>query len=77
MGAHALKQRFVEKLSDREIEVLQFLAAGMSIFEISKQLGLTEITINLISDLIVRKLGAAQMSEAMIMALDKGYLQLH
>jgi DNA-binding NarL/FixJ family response regulator len=59
-------------LSRREIEILSFLADGKSTKNIARQLGVSPRTIEAHSASIMRKLGAANRVQAVVMAIRAG-----
>jgi two-component system NarL family response regulator len=64
------------ELSEREIEVLQLVAQGMSNLEISTALKITESTIKSHINRILSKLGAKDRTQATIIALKRGIASL-
>jgi DNA-binding NarL/FixJ family response regulator len=60
------------KLTQREVEVLQLLAKGVSNEDISKQLFLSEGTVRNHVSSIVDKLGVADRTQAAIIAIQHG-----
>jgi len=63
-------------LTAREIEVLQFVAAGQRNKEIAYQLGVSEATINAHVKHILEKLNAADRTQAVTTALRRGVIRL-
>lgn len=63
-------------LSDRQIEILQSLSRGLTNSDIAKQVGLTTAGIKFHLLAIFRKLGAANRSEAVAIALRKHLLKI-
>lgn len=63
-------------LSDREIEVLQHVAAGRRNKEIAHQLGISEATINAHVKHILEKLHASDRTQAVTTALRRGIIRL-
>ncbi len=63
-----------DTLSEREIEVLQRVAAGTSNKIIADQLGLTEATVKAHMKNILAKLGANDRTHAVTIALRRGFL---
>lgn len=61
-----------EKLSKRELQVLQGLCAGKSNKEIARDLDLMEPTIKLHVKTLYRKIGAANRTQAALLAKDAG-----
>jgi DNA-binding NarL/FixJ family response regulator len=64
------------ELTDRELEVLQLVAQGMSNLEISTALGITEGTVKSNMNRILSKLGAKDRTQATIIALKRGIASL-
>jgi len=65
-----------EKLSSREVEVLQLVAEGASNSEIAQQLHISQATVKSHLVNIFRKLGVSDRTAAVTMALRKGILRL-
>ena len=65
-----------EKLTDREMEVLQFLGKGMKNKEIADQLFITERTVKFYVSAILSKLNASNRTEAVSLAAQRGLIQL-
>jgi DNA-binding NarL/FixJ family response regulator len=63
-------------LSDREIEVLGLVAAGLPNKGIARQLGISEHTVKFHVGTILGKLGAASRTEAVTLAVRGGILPL-
>ena len=61
-------------LTDRELEILRWMAAGLSNPEIGKQLFISAGTVKAHSTTIYRKLNVSNRAEAIAHAKDKGYL---
>lgn len=75
--AAKLVQRMTNpELSDRELEVLQLVAQGMSNLEISTALGITESTVKSNMNRILSKLGVKDRTQATIIALKRGIASL-
>jgi DNA-binding NarL/FixJ family response regulator len=75
--AAKLVQRMTNpELTDRELEVLQLVAQGMSNLEISIALGITESTVKSNMNRILSKLGAKDRTQATIIALKRGIASL-
>jgi NarL family two-component system response regulator LiaR len=68
----ALESDLVEPLSPRELEVLRLLARGMSNKQIAAGLYITEHTVKFHIRSILGKLGAANRTEAVTLAIQKG-----
>jgi DNA-binding NarL/FixJ family response regulator len=64
------------QLSTREVEVLRLLVGGRRNREIAKSLDITEGTVKLHVSSILGKLGAADRTEAVTVALQRGIVQL-
>ena len=64
------------ELTDRELEVLQLVAQGMSNLEISAALSFTESTIKSDINCILSKLGAKDRTQATIITLKRGISNL-
>ena len=64
------------ELTDRELEVLQLVAQGMSNLEISTALGITEGTVKSNMNRILSKLGVKDRTQATIIALKRGIASL-
>jgi DNA-binding NarL/FixJ family response regulator len=66
-----------EPLTDRETEVLQLLALGRSNKEIAAALVISERTVKFHVSSILGKLGAANRTEAVTIAAQRGLVRLH
>ena len=66
----------VEELTDRQLEVLHSLTRGLSNTEIARQFGIAEITVKNHVSSILARLGAANRSEAVAIALRKQLLKI-
>ncbi|GKX33599.1 MAG: DNA-binding response regulator [Rhizobiaceae bacterium MnEN-MB40S] len=66
------KHPMAEKLSTRELEVLEGLVEGLSNKEIGRNLDLQEVTIKLHVKTLCRKLGARNRTNAAILAKEAG-----
>ena len=64
------------KLTDRELEVLQLVAQGMSNLEISAALSISESTVKSNINRILSKLGVKDRTQATIIALKRGIASL-
>lgn len=62
-------------LTRREAEVLGLVAKGLSNKEAAAALGLTEGTVKAYLGTVLRKLGARDRTEAVVMALERGIIQ--
>lgn len=75
--AAKLVQRMTNpELSDRELEVLQLVAQGMSNLEISAALNISESTVKSNINRILSKLGVKDRTQATIIALKRGLANL-
>ena len=66
----------LEKLTDREEEILKLLAAGLSNKEIAQQLSLSEGTVKNHISVILSKLHANDRTQAVLTALKRGLVDL-
>jgi len=66
-----------ESLSDREMEVLQLMAKGHSNKEIGRALWIGETTVKTHVTHILRKLGVADRTQAVLVALKAGLVRLN
>ena len=64
------------QLTERELSVLQCVAAGQANKEIAASLGITEGTVKSHVNNIMQKLGALSRTDAAIVALKKGLIKL-
>jgi DNA-binding NarL/FixJ family response regulator len=69
-------ERTMAQLSDRECDVLRFLAEGKSNKEIGAQLHIAESTVKIHLSNVFLKLGAADRTQAVVIAVKRGILQL-
>jgi DNA-binding NarL/FixJ family response regulator len=67
----------LEKLTDREEEILNLLAAGLSNKEIAQKLSLSEGTVKNHISAILAKLHANDRTQAVLTALKRGLVDLH
>jgi len=67
----------LEKLTDREEEILKLLAAGLPNKEIAQKLGLSEGTVKNHISAILAKLHANDRTQAVLTALKRGLVNLH
>lgn len=74
--ADARNQELIEPLSERELEVLRLMTRGMSNKQIAAALIITEHTVKFHIRAILGKLGAANRTEAVTLALQKGLVTL-
>jgi NarL family two-component system response regulator LiaR len=72
--AHTIAQ--VEELTDRELEVLHLLAQGMPNKEIASHLIISERTAKFHVNSIMGKLGATNRTEAVVLAAQRGLINL-
>lgn len=66
------KKTLVERLSNRELQVLQMIGAGRTVTEISRQLGLSVKTVSTYRLRLLEKLGMKNNAEAMRFAVSEG-----
>jgi DNA-binding NarL/FixJ family response regulator len=76
VGAKLVERMTNPELTDRELEVLQLVAQGMSNLEISTALGITEGTVKSNMNRILSKLGVKDRTQATIIALKRGIASL-
>lgn len=69
-------QEFMSPLSARELEVLRYVASGYSNKQIAAALNLSEQTIKNHITSILRKLDANDRTQAVVMALRQGWIQM-
>lgn len=77
----AVAQRLAEflpriELTEREIEVLTLVAKGLRNAEVARVLGRSEETVKVHLKRILEKLGAADRTEAVTVALQRGFIHL-
>jgi DNA-binding NarL/FixJ family response regulator len=72
----AAEEEPLEKLTDREEEILKLLAAGLSNKEIAQQLSLSEGTVKNHISAILAKLHANDRTQAVLTALKRGLVDL-
>ena len=75
-GPPAPPEEPLEKLTDREEEILKLLAAGLSNKEIAQQLSLSEGTVKNHISAILSKLHANDRTQAVLTALKRGLVDL-
>ena len=77
-GASPALKSFVEgiELTERDLEILRLLAAGHSLVEISKRLGIAYKTVANTLSRIKEKLGVSQTSELIRIAMGRGLADL-
>jgi DNA-binding NarL/FixJ family response regulator len=66
-----------QPLSTREMEVLKYVARGMSNKEIARVLGISHQTVKNHVTAILRKIGVEDRTQATIYALRRGWVRLH
>lgn len=71
-----INQRLTEKLTDREHQVLQMMAQGLTNKEIAYKLGLSEKTIKVHVSIILAKLGMQSRTQAALQAARLGLITL-
>lgn len=71
-----VRQDLIEPLSTRELDVLRQIVRGMTNKQIAAELIITEHTVKFHIRAILSKLGAANRTEAVTMALQKGLVTL-
>ncbi|MBD1871316.1 response regulator transcription factor [Cyanobacteria bacterium FACHB-471] len=76
VGAKLVERMTNPELTDRELEVLQLVAQGMSNLEVSTALGITEGTVKSNMNRILSKLGVKDRTQATIIALKRGIASL-
>ena len=74
--AHRMASRMLSQLSNREVEVLALIAKGKSNKEIAGALHLVEGTVKIHVTNILSKLGVADRTQAVLVAVKRGILQL-
>jgi DNA-binding NarL/FixJ family response regulator len=74
--AGSRRQELIEPLSARELDVLRLIVRGMSNKQIAAELVITEHTVKFHIRGILAKLGAANRTEAVTLALQKGLVTL-
>ncbi|MEO7021882.1 MAG: response regulator transcription factor [Ktedonobacteraceae bacterium] len=75
-GMRLTHQTLYEALTERELEVLAQLAQGMQNKEIATHLVISERTVKFHVNSIMGKLGAANRTEAVVLAVQKGLITL-
>jgi DNA-binding NarL/FixJ family response regulator len=78
---NAVAQRLAEfvprvELTPRELEVLELMAKGLRNLEIATALSRTEATVKVHVQNIFSKLGVADRTEAVVVALERGFIHL-
>ena len=74
--AHPVSEALAEPLSNREREVLDLIAEGLSNKLIAHRLGISEHTVKTHTASILAKLGAASRTEAVSQAIRRGLVML-
>lgn len=74
--AMRMGERLLAQLSPREVEVLSLVAKGRSNKEIAAELRLVEGTVKIHLTNILAKLGASDRTQAVVVAMKRGILQL-
>ncbi len=74
VGGHATALTALTALTERDIEILRYVAAGMSNKEIAEKLAYAEKTVKNYLSLIFQKLGMRDRTQAAIFALRQGLL---
>jgi two-component system, NarL family, nitrate/nitrite response regulator NarL len=70
------RDRFVETLTQRELQVLKMLAAGLANKEIAGELGISDHTAKFHVAQILAKLGAGSRAEAVAIAIRRGLIPI-
>lgn len=73
----AAQQRHEELLSERQVEILQAIADGMSTKQAGRYLGITTKTVHNHLNAIYRKLDAQSLTHAVLGAVRLGIIDLH
>jgi NarL family two-component system response regulator YdfI len=71
-----LREPLVEPLTERETQVLQYVALGLANKQIAVQLGISEHTVKFHISSIYAKLGATSRTEAVRLGVQKGLILL-
>jgi DNA-binding NarL/FixJ family response regulator len=74
-GAGADERNAIDALTDRELQILRLLAAGLSNGEIAEALVVGETTVKTHVSNLLRKLGVRDRVQAVIAAYDAGIVQ--
>jgi len=64
------------RLTQREIALLTYTARGCSIPELSEKLGISEHTINIYNEVVCKKLGVTNVTQALINAIRLGVIEV-
>lgn len=75
IGVHPKAQIGKEILSRREMEVLEYLARGISNQQIADEIGLSERTVRFHVENILTKLGVHNRMEAVMLAIQNGWIK--
>ena len=73
---HESEFSFVEPLTDRELDILNLVADGLSNPEISRHLGISRNTVKFHVSSIISKLGASSRTEAVTIGIKSGLIIL-
>jgi two-component system NarL family response regulator len=76
VGAKLAQRMAMPELSDRELEVLQWIAKGQTNPQISAELNIAESTVRFHINNILSKLGVSDRTQAVIVALNRGIVRL-
>jgi DNA-binding NarL/FixJ family response regulator len=76
VGAKLVERMGNPELSDRELEVLRLMATGKSNLDISAELSIAEGTVKFHVKNILSKLNVSDRTQAMIVALKRGFITL-
>ncbi len=76
VGAKLAERMSLPELSDRELEVLRLMAQGKNNPQISANLSIAESTVRFHVNRILNKLGANDRTQAVIMAVKHGIVEL-
>jgi DNA-binding NarL/FixJ family response regulator len=74
--ATRIGERLLSDISTRELEVLQLLGKGRSNKEIASALGITSGTVKIHVSNILSKLGAADRTQALVTAIQRGIIDV-
>lgn len=74
--AARIGERLLSDISSRELEVLQLLGKGRSNKEIAAALGITSGTVKIHVSNILSKLGAADRTQALVTAIQRGIIDV-
>ena len=66
-----------KNMTDRELEVLNYVVQGLTNFEIADKLMITHHTVKAHIASILRKMGVKNRLSAALMATEKGIVSLH